>query len=426
MKKTFIIIALLIIASNLINAQTNNIIKAIYIDEYGMKWFGSEDGLFRFDGTNWINYISHNKIPKQISDIEYQSSDFGSELWIASDSGVSVATFDVDGVTSATLYTTGNSGILSNNVYDIIFDKDNVRYFASPEGVGIFNKSTWLSVEKGTKIPNASVLSLGSINDTIYVGTNGKGVGRLIKNEVDAYSGATCYETPWAGLVNNTINCVYIDSKKYQWYGTTEGVSRHEVQESPDGWNIYLTKEQGLVDGNVKSITEDSEGNIWFGTDGGVSKYNLAEDQFTNFTIEDGLPDNTIYDIAVDKDNSIWFATGKGVSHFDGSNFNNYLLTGIETNSYHQNFRTNSIYPNPATTYIHINYYVKNSGFTNITAFNLSGKKIKTIFNGYSQSGKSVLNWNLNDSDGNPVPSGIYFITIKSKLFVNTVKMVVI
>ena len=229
------------------------------------------------------------------------------------------------------------------------------------------------------------------------------------------------------GLPSNTINGVYIDSKGFQWYGTTEGASRHEVQEAQQGWEIYLTMDQGLVNGNVMAILEDNDGDIWLGTKGGISRYNPADAQFTNYTISDGLPDSVIYDIAMDAtDHTLWFATGKGVSHFDGAGFNNYLISGIENVSTRQDHESGKIYPNPATNEIHLTCYSKQNGFVTIAAFDLSGKKIETIYNDYAPAGEVRVTWDLNDSKGDPVPAGIYIISIKSGSFMNTQKVVVI
>jgi len=408
----------------LFSKGTANVVKAVFVDEHGMKWFGTEKGLIRFDGINWIDYGSHAKIPDQISDIEYQFSDYGPEMWIGSDMGASVAAYNIDGITSATHYNMANSGILSDAVYDIVVDSNDIRYFATQEGLGIFNSSTWSSIASGTGIPNAAVLSLGFKNDTIYAGSDGKGVGRVIRDDLDGYTGASYYEIPWSAVPSNTINCVYIDSKGFQWYGTTEGSSRHEVQHAQRGWDIYLTVDHGLVNGNVLSILEDKDGDIWFGTEGGISRYKLADAQFTNYTMDDGLPDNVIYDIAMDSDQTLWFATGNGVSHFDGADFNNYLINGIKSiSSPHE---SGKIYPNPAANEIHLIYYSEQNSYSTITAFDLSGKKIETFYKGYTPAGELRVTWDLNDSKGEPVPAGIYVISIQSGSFINTQKVVVI
>ena len=403
---------------------SQGIVKAVFVDEHGMKWFGTERGLIRFDDYNWFDYASHTMIPDQISAIEYQSSDYGPEIWIGSDKGVSVAAFNIDGITSATLYTRENSGIISDTVHDVMVDENNIRYFATPEGLGIFNNSTWSSVVGGSDIPDASVLSLGYKNDTIYAGTDGRGVGRVIRDDLDGYSGASYYEIPWVGLPSNIINCVYIDSKGFQWYGTTEGASRHEVQEAQQGWEIYLTMEQGLKNSNVMAILEDNNGEIWLGTEGGVSRYNPADTQIINYTMEDGLPDSVIYDIAMDTDQTLWFATGKGVSHFDGARFHNYLVSGIENVSIPP--ESGIIYPNPASNEIHITHYSNQQGFVTIAAFDLSGKKIETIYYGYAPAGELRVTWDLNDSKSKPVPAGIFIISIQSGSYMNTQKVVVI
>ena len=425
MKPIHTILVLVTMACTTLFSQgTGNVVKAVFVDEHGMKWFGTDRGLIRFDGNDWIDYGSQAKIPDQISDIAYQFSDYGPEMWIGSNKGVSVAAYNVDGITSATHYNMANSGILSDTIHDVMVDENNIRYFATPEGLGIFNNSTWSSIARGTHIPSAGVLSLGTKNDTIYAGSDGKGVGRVIRDDLDGYTGASYYEIPWSGLPSNTINCVYIDSKGFQWYGTTEGASRHEVQESKQGWEVYLTVDQGLVNQNVLSILEDNDGDIWLGTKGGISRYNPADAQFTNYTMDDGLPDSVIYDIAMDTDQTLWFATGKGVSHFDKTSFHNYLISGIE-NVANQN-ESGKIYPNPATNEIHLTCYSKQIAFVTITAFDLSGKKIETIYNGYAQAGELWITWDLNDSADVPVPAGIYMISIESGSIKSTQKVVVI
>ncbi len=427
MKHIYAIIAFVMMAcTTLFSQDTGNVVKAVFVDEHGMKWLGTDRGLLRFDGNDWIDYSSHDKIPNQISDIEYQFSDYGSEMWIGSDKGISVAAFNIDGITSATLYTMANSGILSDTIHDVMVDENNIRYFATPEGLGIFKNSTWSSIARGTDIPDAGVLSLGTKNDTIYAGSDGKGVGRVIRDDLDGYTGASYYEIPWSGLPSNTINCVYIDSKGFQWYGTTEGAVRHEVQETKQGWEIYLTMDQGLVNQNVLSILEDNVGDIWMGTKGGISRYNPDEAQFTNYTMDDGLSDSVIYDIAMDTDHTLWFATGNGLSHFDGDAFNNYLISGIENLSTRQDHESGNIYPNPATNEIHLTFYSEQNGFVTIAAFDLSGKKIATIYDREITAGEFRLTWDLNDSAGDPVPAGIYIISINSGSLMNTQKVVVI
>lgn len=159
----FVVIVMMTLS--IFSQGTDNIVKAVFVDEHGMKWFGTARGLVRFDGANWIDYSSHAKIPADISDIEYQSSDYGPEMWIGSgDHGVSVVAYNVDGITAATNYTMKNSGILSDSILDIVVDENNIRYFATPEGLGIFNNNTWSYISKGTYIPNAAVLSLGIKN----------------------------------------------------------------------------------------------------------------------------------------------------------------------------------------------------------------------------------------------------------------------
>jgi len=50
-----------------------------------------------------------------------------------------------------------------------------------------------------------------------------------------------------------------------------------------------------------------------------------------------------------------------------------------------------------------------------ISIYELSGKKIKSLFNGFLPKGEQLLDWNLTDNGNNKVPHGMYLLKINSE-----------
>jgi len=74
-------------------------------------------------------------------------------------------------------------------------------------------------------------------------------------------------------------------------------------------------------------------------------------------------------------------------------------------------------YPNPFNPIINIDLNLKENEYLNISIFNMNGKKIATIFEGYQLSGKYNYKWDAFD-----IPSGIYFV-VTNKTNVSDVLM---
>lgn len=442
MKKWTLLTALFIfLFTGAYSQGTGDLVRAVFIDEHDVKWFGTDQGLLRYDGTSWKAYNTRFDTPGEVSDLEYQLSAYGSEIWIGTESGVSVANYSVDGVTSATRYATDNSGMQADSVMDVVLDSSDTRFFATPQGVGVFEGAEWTWLERGfgdadAGVPDYPLLSVGAENDTVYIGSDGRGVGR-IKNEVDGFTGASYYEIPWSGIASNKVQTIFTDSEGYQWFGTDQGISMHSVQDAKSGWDVYLTTNEGLVNDNVHAIFEDQSGMLWFGTEGGLSRYDRDGGTFTNYTTDDGLPDNRIYDIDEDGGNNLWIATASGVSQFDGSeftnistaehakNFENIITTVIpdEINGSNEPF---SVYPNPAREEVWIHFRKQQSGWASIGVFDLSGKQVRNLYEGYTSTGDLKVKWDLRDAHGNSASNGIYFITLNDGSRMHTRKLVVL
>lgn len=78
-------------------------------------------------------------------------------------------------------------------------------------------------------------------------------------------------------------------------------------------------------------------------------------------------------------------------------------------------FRINSIYPNPFNPKTAIEYNLPRKAEVEVTIYNLLGEKVKTLFQGNQNAGKNILNWNGLNYNNQKVQSGIYFCILKSE-----------
>lgn len=78
-------------------------------------------------------------------------------------------------------------------------------------------------------------------------------------------------------------------------------------------------------------------------------------------------------------------------------------------------------YPNPFNPTTSFTYSLKESGDVKISIYDISGKEVKSLVDGFRSAGNYVVSVNAGD-----MASGIYYYRIKSKDFVQTNKMVLL
>jgi ligand-binding sensor domain-containing protein len=312
----------------------DNHVNAIFINSDGTRYFATRKGIASFDGTNWLVFHDNPKVATGIiNDLGYEQTDYGPELWLGTNHGVNVVSLPVDGVSGATTYTTDNSktlfpdgpGLAGDSVFVVKLDGNNIRWFGTNEGISAFQQNVWPALNFGRHYSSGffrtnRVTSFDYSNDTIYIGTKGGGVARMVGSSVDAITAASPYEIPWSMLPSDNVLSVFTDGS-VQWYGTDEGIAKHTGTAAKLNWESFY-EQDGLINNVVQCINKDLSGLMWFGTPEGVSSFDGIN--WTSYTQADGIAGNNVLSIAIDKDGSVWFGTDSGVSHFSNNAWTNY------------------------------------------------------------------------------------------------------
>ena len=345
-------------------------VRAIYVDHQGVKWFATSQGVRRYDAPRWTYYNESNYLPgDQVFALAMEETDLGRQLWVATSAGVALLDVTPDGVTGATSYST-EDGLLDDSVTGIAIDSHRRKFFGSASGI------TWMrDWDTGTltyedypgSLVDASIRQLDIYNDTLYIAAEG-GIGRFV-SDVDGITGATRWTseygvTPFSG----NIRSLEVGGVNQQWFGTDAGVELHTGYEAKQNWSLYSTAE-GLVQNDVLVIAGDPEGGMWFGTRGGVSR--LKDDTWTSYTRQEGLISDTVYAIALDTDGSVWFGTHRGACRLHEGEFVDFYTGETQFTATPAPLTARA---DPSAGRIHMAYYLESPTRVSARLYSIDGR----------------------------------------------------
>ena len=140
-------------------------------------------------------------------------------------------------------------------------------------------------------------------------------------------------------MSNNTVHCVYQDSKGFLWFGTDDGLNMFDGYEFSRFYNS--TNDSGSIAGNaVFKVKEDSRGQLWMATNNGIDIYDrdLLCFRHIPFIQENNtiLYQDYVRDIIEDDNGDIIIITGSEIFIYDtvNSGFIRYLDNIDEYNDF--------------------------------------------------------------------------------------------
>ncbi len=343
----FIAIGLMQMPSYQVNAQTSDVtgnpagdstgkgisvrnVNAVIVDNDNVKWFSTDVGIVSFNGKYWKLHNENKNLPTQdLKGITYSDGPGGPALWVASPAGATVVRLPIDDTANAVTYQPESSPILGKDVVGIAAGKDSVRWIGTEKGISALCGDRWLAPyydlvypERMFKVFPITSMATNPKGDTLYVATEGAGIVRVYRDDLDAISGASVY-AQWGPIIlpSDNVLSIYIAPDGSKWFGTKKGIARHTGNNTLDNWTVY-NKNDGLVDNCVQAICGDNNGHIWFGTKGGISVFDSSS--WISYTTENGLASNNILSIAIDHEGIVWIGTDVGITSFRDGAFTNY------------------------------------------------------------------------------------------------------
>ena len=379
---------------------SHDTVNAIYEDQFGVLWVGTEDGLNRFDREKdeFIRYKADPHDPHSLSynEIYYIYEDRTGVLWVGTHIGLNM----LDQEKKQFIHFKENPNdphSLSNNyVRSFYEDEKGLFWIGTYGGLNKFDRKKEQFVHYRANPDNPHSL----INDRVmsicedqsgmlWLGTYGglnsfdRKKGYFTRYKADPHDSRS--------LSSDFVRCVYVDHLGELWIGTEDGLNRFDREKDEfiryktdshdphslsynfiytiyedhnhtlwigtlNGLNKLDRKNEkfihykadphdphSLSNSEILCIHEDRSGVLWFGTPGGLNRFNKEEETFTYYTEKDGLPNDLIYAIEEDPSGHLWLSTNRGVSKFNPRDeiFRNYDINdGLQSNE----FNTESSY----------------------------------------------------------------------------------
>jgi len=305
-------------------------VNCILQDKHGFMWFGTQDGLNRYDGYEFKLYKHDIKDDSTISDNDIWTlyEDREGIIWIGTFSG-GLNQFNPWNE-SFTRFKSSNENTLSlsdnvsdNDIRAIYEDRDNVVWIGT-EGGGLnkFDRKTRKftpyqhNPNKSNTLSNNDITSICEDKyGTLWVGTNGGGLNKFDKNAEFFYS----YKNDSSNsnsLSNNNVTCIYEDKYGTLWIGTNGG-GLNKFDKKTEFFTSYQnapSNSNSLSSNKVTCIYEDKGGTLWIGTSyDGVNRFNRKDNNFTSYknnpSISTTLSTNEIRCICNDNSGLLWIGT---------------------------------------------------------------------------------------------------------------------
>lgn len=296
---------------NINDGLSQNAVFAILQDNRGFMWFGTKDGLNRYDGYTFKVY-QHNPFDSATLSANYITKLFEDSrgiLWVG----------------------TLNGGLNFYNREKETFQRISFNIGNLPD----FNEPEVRSLTEDSQ-------------GYIWAGTRNGGLFRLtIQNNHEI--GLKHFKSDSiisGGLKGNTVAALYTDSNGILWAGTTEGLNRFIPEKEMFAFyeinTHHAQRPENDLQKNVTSILEGSDGTFWLGTLAGMVRfdrltgdYELLPHQYELFRYGWGI----IVEMVEDNSGFFWLATPGGLMRFNP-------LNQSYTYFKHDPFNSNSISDN--------------------------------------------------------------------------------
>lgn len=298
-------------------------------DSKGFMWFGTTDGLNKYDGYTFTVYEHDPANPNSLSNnaVYAIAEDRSGTLWIGTWGG-GLNRFDRETERWRHYqHDPSDAHSLSNSyVFSMLQDQSGVLWVGTWRGgLNRFDPET----EQFTRhqydphdphsLSSNNVLSIyEDQSGVLWIGTGGGGLNRFDR-ETERFARYQHDPTNPHSLSNDDVLSIYEDQAGVLWVGTAGG-GLNEFDRKTGRWRHYQhapSDPRSLTDNIVWPIYEDQTGALWVGTySGGLERFDGEARQFTHYQHDPGDPhslsSNRVRAIYEDQSGVLWMGTDGG------------------------------------------------------------------------------------------------------------------
>src|SRR5581483_5755975 len=274
------------------NGLPQDTVRAITQTPDGFLWLGTDEGLARFDGYEFVAFgKSQGGLPA--NSVNALAAGPDGSLWIGTPSGLTryahgqFRTF------------TQRDGLPGNAVSALLVDHAGILWVVAGGSLSRFDGSRFNNFIREQDVPLRVVRGIGEDREQrLYVA----GTSSVARLENGTFR--SLFEP--AVLAGDFPAAVLSDHSDNLWILGFRGL----VRKSPDGRISRYSSREGLNDPfELRAIKEDRDGNLWVATNSRLAR--LEGERFR--TLADGLSQDGVRSLFEDRDGNLWVGTNRGL-----------------------------------------------------------------------------------------------------------------
>lgn len=343
------------------NKLSQSSVLCILQDKSGFMWFGTKDGLNRYDGSNFRTFKYEHKNPRSLGNnaVNALHENKDGNLWIGTDNGIYLYNPIMEAF-SKLEKKSQDSVCITQPIVQITTDPhENIWLIVESQGVFLFDNDKQALFHY--PVPDAHALSSICVDqqNTVWLGYKGKGlyytndtfktlqlfttkdeknlfatdhIFKILPEQHNTlYTGSAKGGLKSINIINQTVTdlladpqtenifvrTIYPINKDVLWIGTERGVytydkntkeSRHFTHDPSDDYS--------LSDNAIYSICKDKEGGIWIGNyfcgiDYYPNQYATFE-KYYPITGKNSLSGKVVREFCEDENGNLWIGTEDG------------------------------------------------------------------------------------------------------------------
>jgi signal transduction histidine kinase/ligand-binding sensor domain-containing protein len=336
---------------------SQNNVTAIAQDNYGFIWFGTLDGLNKYDGSTFkvLKHIPCDSSSLSSSTISALLVDQSGNLWVGTmAAGLNKVDLQTGKITSYQHDPDDPNSLSDNHIRALFEDRYGSLWIGTRDGgLILFDREAnrFFRFEHDPKNPNSlSDNNIRSILEdykgNLWIGAYRGGINLLVGSRADGFDPDAVSFMNFKhdpsnpkSLSNNHVEVIYEDRLGDLWIGTygggldkltylaTPGSNRaRSLNPQTVEFSHYKhepTNPNSLSDNYIESLYEDHTGVLWVGTSqGGLNRFDRRSERFYRYTHEpsntSSISHNNIETLYEDRSEILWIGTwGGGINKVD-------------------------------------------------------------------------------------------------------------